>query len=361
MKIQNIQRVAVLLALSVLTFTASCYAESKEDYVFYAIPANGKVITIPFISLGEAKNDEPIYGTGKHKQFRYCRLSGKDIETFQCSESRRGKPSVIYRRMPKYPEDEALSLFNRKIKLTLTETGGEIRGYSVCESGCGKEVPQFVFQVIYQYNLLSGDSAIGYIGEYDEYVEKAFKAHKKGQWLALQRIKNGWRLVPVKPKFEPPPPDSCTTVGIITVNISDADILLSDSSLTPGVVESSWAWEKNLPPEQPVKNPGLPNIGEERKLYLNKHQYSLKNKDGHIFLSFQGKSQYLFDYSGTDNTGGGATIAWIGDLDRDGKMDIIFDISDDYALRESRLYLSGKAAAGLLVKLVAKMRNGGSC
>jgi len=49
-------------------------------------------------------------------------------------------------------------------------------------------------------------------------------------------------------------------------------------------------------------------------------------------------------------------IIWAGDLDRDGKPDLIMSLSDHYNVMETALLLSSKADEGGLVKLVATFR-----
>jgi hypothetical protein len=50
---------------------------------------------------------------------------------------------------------------------------------------------------------------------------------------------------------------------------------------------------------------------------------------------------------------GGATVHFAGDLDRDGRMDLILDVRDHYNVQRSQLWLSGGAAAGDLLRLAA--------
>lgn len=52
-------------------------------------------------------------------------------------------------------------------------------------------------------------------------------------------------------------------------------------------------------------------------------------------------------------------ILWAGDLDRDGKLDLLIDIANHYNLREPTLFLSSQAKEGKLVEKVASIRKGG--
>ena len=49
------------------------------------------------------------------------------------------------------------------------------------------------------------------------------------------------------------------------------------------------------------------------------------------------------------------SLLWAGDLDRDGQLDLLLDISNHYAARHYVLYLSSEADAGDLVKPVAEL------
>ncbi|MFQ6008952.1 MAG: hypothetical protein ACE5K8_08395 [Candidatus Zixiibacteriota bacterium] len=49
------------------------------------------------------------------------------------------------------------------------------------------------------------------------------------------------------------------------------------------------------------------------------------------------------------------SLLWAGDLDRDGQLDLLLDISNHYAGRHYALYLSSEADAGDLVKPVAEL------
>lgn len=184
----------------------------------------------------------------------------------------------------------------------------------------------------------------------------------KGSWLGLQKNDKGWRLVSVNPKFSRVD-DAILGAGNgirVSTNPADFGILLMDDSLTPGPVLSVLEGQSHeLTPEQSYENSRLPNVGEEKTYNLNKNKYALKNVDGEIILEFQGKTQTLFSYSEGGDTD--AKIVWIGDLDRDGKLDLILDASDHPNVGELRMYLSGKAQVdfGYIVALVARRRSTG--
>ncbi len=53
------------------------------------------------------------------------------------------------------------------------------------------------------------------------------------------------------------------------------------------------------------------------------------------------------------------TLYWAGDLDRDGKLDLYLDLSNHFNVMDKRLFLSGQAKPGRLVKLVAEFWTNG--
>jgi hypothetical protein len=50
---------------------------------------------------------------------------------------------------------------------------------------------------------------------------------------------------------------------------------------------------------------------------------------------------------------------WAGDIDRDGKLDLIMDLSDHYNVKKLTLFLSSKAEEGELFKRIAEFKNTG--
>lgn len=177
-------------------------------------------------------------------------------------------------------------------------------------------------------------------------------------WLALQPFKNDWRLVSTSPRFVPIP-DEITGDGIrVKPGVKNALVLLADESLRPGFVGKSQAGHSTgASPDQNFENSRLPSVGKDRKFALNGRGYTLRNLKGRLLLISQGVSQHLFNYS--EEIENNAQLVWVGDLDRDGRLDLIVDASDHYNVGELRLYLSGGASSGSLVRLVASRRTTG--
>jgi len=81
------------------------------------------------------------------------------------------------------------------------------------------------------------------------------------------------------------------------------------------------------------------------------HDYSIQLRQGR-------RSQVIasFNRIGSDKH---PMILWVGDLDDDGKLDLLMDTATNYNLIEYTLFLSSMATSGNLVKRVASFRRGG--
>lgn len=66
----------------------------------------------------------------------------------------------------------------------------------------------------------------------------------------------------------------------------------------------------------------------------------------HVFAGFRGS-----DGNPMLGDDGGATLHFAGDLDRDGRVDLILDVRDHYNVQRTQLWLSGDAADGELLRL----------
>lgn len=85
-----------------------------------------------------------------------------------------------------------------------------------------------------------------------------------------------------------------------------------------------------------------------------------------VTLRSDGTRTTLFTYSAyEDDRGAGLVsdkvpeIIWAGDLDRDGRLDVLLETSDHYNESEISLYLSSSAAKGALVRRVASFNHVG--
>lgn len=114
----------------------------------------------------------------------------------------------------------------------------------------------------------------------------------------------------------------------IKVNASD-ETQIQNNKLKDGIWNMSW------------ENPSFTLLRTE----LNKDSFNYILSDGK-------KSQSLFEIPKESIHGSDTTpiIHWIGDLDRDGKLDIILEIPDDNCKFDYRLFLSSKATKNEILK-----------
>lgn len=75
-------------------------------------------------------------------------------------------------------------------------------------------------------------------------------------------------------------------------------------------------------------------------------------EDYKLFISTQDSKEQLFLQISSFNDSF-VTLVFVGDIDRDGKLDFIFDTSRDYEVETKSLYLSSKALPNQIIKLVS--------
>jgi len=120
-----------------------------------------------------------------------------------------------------------------------------------------------------------------------------------------------------------------------------SDSVFEEGPLYPAIVDSP-----AIPPDTTIElgDSGLSLVATDEGLYLS---------DGCI-------SQRLSDVY-PNSCGEAVSVVWAGDLDGDGKMDLVLDDQPHYAYRVFyRLFLSSEAESGELVKEVADF-TAGSC
>ena len=122
------------------------YAAAPEDFHYYAIYDNNKVVAIEFSPGGGNWNDGNfIYRNNKSKAFSFC-WSSENHRYFSCSQTKSTLNAVVYRKGSESDRThrEAMKLFKRNIKLS--ETGG-LQEYYVCEKNCSSSLPKYIFNV----------------------------------------------------------------------------------------------------------------------------------------------------------------------------------------------------------------------
>lgn len=93
-------------------------------------------------------------------------------------------------------------------------------------------------------------------------------------------------------------------------------------------------------------------------IVLGKRAYTIRAegfdetaKQQRVILSDGERNQVLFDSLGVDEPQ--ISVFWAGDLDRDGKLDLVMNLSPKYSAWHVKLWLSTKAGKGELVGLAA--------
>lgn len=91
-------------------------------------------------------------------------------------------------------------------------------------------------------------------------------------------------------------------------------------------------------------------------------------RDCTLVLEHDGRRQVLGQWSGDASAGESQLmlgsdawphLRWAGDVDRDGKLDLLIDMTDHYNVSAPTLFLSSQAAAGELVGAAAELRSVG--
>lgn len=196
-------------------------------------------------------------------------------------------------------------------------------------------------------------------------------------WLALTLMAGGWMLQPVRVTIEPDhdprveDEDGGEKTGrrVTASTVDEPLMLLRGAHLSAGAVRGATPDAADL------------RLGETSILRLDGTTYHLRLRcaTGQDALgatacaliltsSASSTSQTLATYS-TSMTDSGQrlfagevtpTVIWAGDLDRDRRLDLLIDTSDDFNLYAPTLYLSSAALQGFLVGHVALFRSTGS-
>lgn len=188
---------------------------------------------------------------------------------------------------------------------------------------------------------------------------KAMKGQPKTGWLAL------WpnRLAATKLEFAPArhpidddgKPEAVMTGLDVKVEGDVAPLVLLRGlparTLTPLIPP-----EEGTPfigdPKAPVS---LPTLGDAPPLEFSVESFGERGR--RLVLTRAGTRQVLFEAAESDTDGW--SLKWAGDLDGDGKPDLLLTADSHYARETLRLFLSSKAKKGELVHEVASLTGEG--
>jgi hypothetical protein len=169
-------------------------------------------------------------------------------------------------------------------------------------------------------------------------------------WFALHRTPAGDRLDPVSVGLTVVE-DACRgrdTVVTVSGLSAQANVrfLVQWDRLKAGPVQTAWAEPRFLYPgqEQPIQ------LAADRWFRLS--AYGLA-EPGLIYnyrlVLSSGETDQRVAQLNVVSMDGPPTVVWAGDLDRDGRLDLLADLTTDYVGHEYVLYVSSLASAGNLV------------
>lgn len=189
--------------------------------------------------------------------------------------------------------------------------------------------------------------ARGFDGQALEYHDGEAPATPGEGWLALHLVEGEWRLTPAQVAtqrvFDPVLDTEGEKTGLrIDATPEDATIVLRHPALSQGVVATP---TMRFGIDAPVVAPGQPDV----VIAFASKRYVLSARDGAAALSDGERSTMLTSVAtGGADSDDRASVAWAGDLDRDGRLDLII-----YQTRHNSggycLYLSSTATNGALV------------
>jgi len=84
-----------------------------------------------------------------------------------------------------------------------------------------------------------------------------------------------------------------------------------------------------------------------------------QEKDSYVLIVSTGNLEQVLREAPAYDQDGPPLLLWAGDLDKDGKLDLLMDITNHYNISETALFLSSLARSGELVGKAGTFRTGG--
>jgi hypothetical protein len=185
---------------------------------------------------------------------------------------------------------------------------------------------------------------------------------KSGEtWFGLFQQGKISILIPTKIKIKKITEPELFDKEVSTTNKGKSIFLIKNAKiLRQGEIQTVFLQnEEEFDETASLKNGSDKNFEFNGEIYNLRVENSLSkdefpSRGSKLILSFNGKEQIL-TYLKENCDDCGWSIYWIGDLDRDGKLDFYLDLSEHYNVIDKVLFLSSKAEKNKLVKAVANL------
>jgi hypothetical protein len=173
-------------------------------------------------------------------------------------------------------------------------------------------------------------------------------AEPDAPWLALEPVSAGYQLTPVTARFELTGP-TCTGDSILAVTGPGSRplVLMASPILTPGPV-ASFAVGRLFPGDT-VR--GRVPKGDVTLVATGTYHRTPPDpwfEDYRITATVGGVTQAVVHFPAGVVQEASPGVVWAGDLDRDGAVDFLVNLSTHYASRDYHLLLSTAASPGAL-------------
>lgn len=172
----------------------------------------------------------------------------------------------------------------------------------------------------------------------------------EGRWLALHRTAKGDRLEPVTAALtiRDDPCRGRDTIVTMTGLPAGAKVpfLIQWSALKPGPVDGTWKEPRFLYPGEELP------IGLGGRRWFNLAAYGIAEPGmlyNYRLVLGRAETRQTIAQLHVVSMDGPPHVVWAGDLDRDGRPDLLADLTTDYAGHMYVLYVSSLAPTGQLV------------
>lgn len=187
------------------------------------------------------------------------------------------------------------------------------------------------------------------------------KAKSGAGWMGLYRVRKGYYLLPTSIKIKAVRDEMVDGPSERTGKRVTGDHPLPELFLVKNNLDLSKGEVKTLF-DGFKRDPEYLNAIYRREFSYGSRKYLLKvnepsspneylTENSSLTLSSGKSSQTI--YTQTRCSDCGWALEWAGDLDRDGRLDLMLDLSDHYNVVKHHLFLSSRAGKNELVRLVA--------